>query len=72
MFLAYRVLRGQFKTIDCSETGDQLTVDKASPESASLGRRVMKRFLGALNSFICFPDLAITARELKKKRGEAN
>lgn len=67
MFLAYRELRGQFRAIDCSETGDQWTVDKASPKLAGLVRYVMKSFVRALNRFMCFPDLGITTRELKGK-----
>jgi hypothetical protein len=65
MFLAYRDLRGRFTAIDYSEMHDQLTVDKAPAKSACLGRRVMERFVNALKRRISFPDLAVTAWELK-------
>jgi len=66
MFLAYRELRGQFWAIDYSETGEECTIDKASPQSAGLVRYVMKRFVGVLNRFMRFPDFGISIRELKK------
>ena len=67
MFLAYRDLRSQFRAIDCSETGDQWRVDRASPKLTGIVRYVMKPFIGALNRFMRFPDFGITIRELKKK-----
>ena len=66
MFLAYRDLRSQFRAIDSSETGDQWTVDKATPKLNGLVRYVMKRFVDALNRFIRFPNFGISTREPKK------
>ncbi len=57
MFLGYRELRDQFRTIDCSETDDQWTTDKTSTKSAGLVRYVMRPFIGALIRFMRFPDL---------------
>ena len=57
MFLAYRELRDQFKAIDCSEIGDQRTVDETSSKPVGFVRDVVRRFLGALTRFMRFPDL---------------
>jgi hypothetical protein len=65
MSLAYRDLRDRFTAIDVSEMHDQLTVNKAPAKSTVFGRQVTKRFARALNSFICFPNLAVTGWGLK-------
>jgi hypothetical protein len=67
MFLAYRELRGRFTAIDYSEMRDQLAVDKVPVKSSGLGSRVMERFVNALKRSINFPDLAVTAWEIKPK-----
>ena len=67
MFLSYRELRDRFMAIDCSDTGDQWMVDKASPKLVDFVRYVMRRFTGVLTRFMRFPDFGITTRKLEKK-----